>query len=231
MQDCHTLRLEKITKSYALPLGEKIVVLENIDFILRQKELVSLIGASGCGKSTFLHIVGLLDLPTSGNIYLDDVFINMEKDLYLTRLRAKYFGFVYQKHYLLAGFTVLENVLLPQNVSSQGPTKQSRQYALHLLERMELHDHLSRYPMELSGGEQQRVAIARALTNKPAFLFADEPTGNLDPKTAETVFILLKELVEKENVGVCLATHDMMIAQETSHQYLVAQKNVVYRKK
>jgi lipoprotein-releasing system ATP-binding protein len=172
---------------------------------------VALVAPSGAGKSTLLHIAGLLEQPDGGDVYVDQIATSGLSDAERTRIRRTDIGFVYQFHHLLMEFSAIENVIMPQMVrglSRQEATKR----ASDLLSYLGLKERLTHRPAELSGGEQQRVAIARAVANAPRLLLADEPTGNLDPKTSEHVFAALTELVEASGLAVLVATHNMDIA-------------------
>lgn len=192
--------------------GQSLTVLHNVDVEIKAGEIVALVGPSGSGKSTFLQTVGLLDQPTSGQIIIDGTEVQSNQDDQRTQFRKQYLGFVYQFHYLLPEFSALENVILPQMIAGV-----SRKRAMHkakvLLAALKLDHRFDHRPARLSGGEQQRVAIARALANDPKLLLADEPTGNLDPETSETVFELLVDLVKESGAGAIIATHNMQLAE------------------
>jgi lipoprotein-releasing system ATP-binding protein len=190
------------------------VVLE----ILRGAELaiwpgqsVALVAPSGAGKSTLLHIAGLLEHPDGGEVYIDQVATTQLSDAERTRIRRSEVGFVYQFHHLLMEFSALENVVIPQMIRGLSQAEAARR-ATDLLAYRGLKERLTHRPAELSGGEQQRVAIARAVANAPRILLADEPTGNLDPRTSEHVFSALTQLVHASGLAVVVATHNMDIA-------------------
>lgn len=191
---------------------ESLTVLNNIDVKIESSEIVALVGPSGSGKSTFLQTVGLLDKATSGNIMIGDENIAAMNDNVRTMTRRKFIGFVYQFHYLLPEFTALENVVIPQMIAGK-KHKEAEEKAKELLKALKMDHRFEHRPARLSGGEQQRVAIARALANEPKLLLADEPTGNLDPETSETVFELLIDLVRNAGIGAVIATHNMQIAE------------------
>jgi len=188
-------------------------ILNNVDLRLYSGEICALVGPSGSGKSTLLHILGLLDSPTSGQILMDERDVSKLNDRARTKLRSKHIGFVYQFHHLLPEFSALENVALAQIITGKSPDEANRK-AEELLVQLGLADRLKHRPATLSGGEQQRVAIARALANDPYLLFADEPTGNLDPETSEEVFELLLEHVRKRGIGALIATHNIDLANQ-----------------
>ncbi|PCK00103.1 MAG: ABC transporter [Zetaproteobacteria bacterium] len=191
----------------------KLEILKNVDLRLHSGEIVALIGPSGSGKSTLLQILGLLDSPTSGQIFIGDRDISRLSDRQRTKLRNGHIGFVYQFHHLLPEFSALENVALPQIIAGI-KQKEAEEKAADLLEQLGLDHRLKHRPATLSGGEQQRVAIARALINDPYLLFADEPTGNLDPETSGEVFEILLKQVRNRGIGALIATHNMELASE-----------------
>ena len=180
------LELRDIKKSFKQG-SQKLEVLRGVNLEIMQGEIVALIGPSGSGKSTMLQIAGLLETPTSGRILLNNQDCSKQSDNIRTMLRREYLGFVYQYHNLLPDFSALENVVLPQLIAGKKKS-QAEDRAKWLLGKLKLDNRLTHRPAELSGGEQQRVAIARALANTPKLLLADEPTGNLDPRTADLVF-------------------------------------------
>src|SRR5215470_11443538 len=172
---------------------------------------VALIGPSGAGKSTLLHVAGLLEHPDGGEVFIEGVPTSTLSDAERTRIRRNEIGFVYQFHHLLGEFSALENVLLPQMIRGLSRAEAKRR-ASELLSYLGLKDRLHHRPAELSGGEQQRVAIARAVANAPRILLADEPTGNLDPQTADHVFKALTQLVRASGLAMLCATHNMDLA-------------------
>jgi lipoprotein-releasing system ATP-binding protein len=185
-----------------------IVVLDGVDLDVARGEIVGLVGPSGSGKSSLLHAAGLLERPSGGTVKLGGVSAWDLGDDARTRLRLRTVGFVYQFHHLLAEFDALDNVALPQLIAGK-PRRQARDEAARLLTQLGLGERLNHQPSQLSGGEQQRVAIARAVANKPQVLLADEPTGNLDPTTSQTVFQALFELARTEGVAALIATHNI----------------------
>ncbi len=207
-----TLSLKKISKSFKQG-SQTLEVLKEINLDIMPGEIVALIGPSGSGKSTMLQIAGLLDRPSKGEILLDDMKCSKLGDGMRTALRRDYLGFVYQYHNLLADFDATENVMLPQLIAGVD-TKTAREKSRWLLERLGLSKRLKHRPAELSGGEQQRVAIARALANSPKLLLADEPTGNLDPKTSESVFLELLSIVKETGLSALIATHNFELADK-----------------
>lgn len=207
------LALKAVTRSYPQAGGNgQLDVLKGVSLDLHAGELVALVGPSGSGKSTLLHAVGLLDKPSSGDILVDGKQVTALDDGSRTQLRGRSIGFVYQFHHLLPEFTALENVILPQMIIGV-PKAKAAGRAQYLLEQVGLGQRGHHRPGQLSGGEQQRVAIARALANKPKLLIADEPTGNLDPKTALEVFELLKSITRTEGLAALVATHNFDLAR------------------
>lgn len=193
--------------------GRGIHILNNVDLQLYSGEITALVGPSGSGKSTLLHILGLLDTSTSGQIMMGGRDIAKLSDHERTKLRADHVGFIYQFHHLLPEFNALENVAMPQIITGHS-MRHAKEKAAHLLEQLGLGHRLDHRPATLSGGEQQRVAIARALINDPYLLFADEPTGNLDPETSEEVFNLLLNLARTRGIGALIATHNIELAHQ-----------------
>lgn len=200
------LRLEKIERRYG-----DLVVLKPSDFSLAPGETVALLGPSGSGKSSLLHIAGLLEAPSAGEVYIDGVATSALPDGARTRIRRATLGFVYQFHHLLPEFSALGNVALPQLIAGKKKAE-AEAVAARLLTALGLGERLNHQPGQLSGGEQQRTAMARALANGPKVLLADEPTGNLDPKTSDVVFAELLKFVRSERLATLVATHDRRIA-------------------
>jgi lipoprotein-releasing system ATP-binding protein len=186
-------------------------VLRGVDLTLQPGEIVGLIGPSGSGKSSLLHAAGLLERPNAGEVWIDGRDGLKLSDRERTRVRRAKIGFVYQFHHLLPEFSALDNVALPRLIAGEGK-KAARAEATRLLTQMGLGERLDHQPAQLSGGEQQRVAICRAIANKPRVLLADEPTGNLDPRTSQAVFQALLDLVRGEGVAALVATHNLELA-------------------
>ena len=205
------LRLDGVAKTYGLGGPAPVEVLRGLDLSVARGEVVALVAPSGAGKSTLLHIAGLLDQPTSGRVILGGRDMTGLSDQARTEARRSDLGFVYQFHHLLPEFSAHENIVLPQ-LANGVPAPPAAARASDLLNRVGLGHRAAHRPAELSGGEQQRVAFCRALANEPALLLADEPTGNLDPETAERVFDLLMSLVLETGLAALLATHNHDLA-------------------
>jgi len=204
------LKLENVTRTFTQG-GQTLDILRGVNAEIKRGEIVALLGPSGSGKTTMLQISGLLEPPSSGKVYVGGIAATDTSDDARTGMRRGQIGFVYQFHHLLPDFTALENLLLPQYIA--GKDKDSaRARGHHLLSLVGLESRMGHYPSQLSGGEQQRVAIARGLVNHPALLLADEPTGNLDPKTAEEVFAILVHTIRTENIGALVVTHNHQLA-------------------
>ena len=210
MSEAPILSLAHVRRAYKEGKRD-LVVLDGADFEMRPGELVALVAPSGTGKSTLLHLAGLLEKPDAGEVYVGGMATRGMADARRTTLRRNMIGFVYQFHHLLPEFSALENLMLPQMIrgTSRG---EAASRARQLLEFMRIGDRATHRPAELSGGEQQRVAIARAVANSPAILLADEPTGNLDPDTSGRVFSAFENLVRASGLCALIATHNHELA-------------------
>ena len=206
------LEVKDIYKSFT-DGKSKVDVIKGLSLQVNAGDFVSIVGASGSGKSTLLHVLGGLDQPTQGQVFLNGQRFDTLDEAERGFKRNEYLGFVYQFHHLLPEFTALENVAMPLMLRSNSNFKEVKQRAEYLLERVGLSHRLEHKPGELSGGERQRVALARALVTKPALMLADEPTGNLDRKTAMTIFQLLMDLKKELNMAMLIVTHDEQLAQ------------------
>jgi lipoprotein-releasing system ATP-binding protein len=204
------LSLRGVTRTYETAQGG-LTVLKGVDLDLHPGELVGLIGPSGSGKSSLLHAAGLLERPTSGEIRIDGEDVGALDERARTRLRLSSVGFVYQFHHLLPEFDARDNVALPMRIAGW-PEKDAHARAEQALASLGLAERVRHQPAQMSGGEQQRVALARALANGPRILLADEPTGNLDPTTSQSVFETLQALVKETGVAALIATHNMELA-------------------
>ncbi len=207
------LRLEQVRKSYNVGTPIEVEVLHGIDLVLDHGEFAALIGPSGSGKSTLLHIVGLLERATAGRVSVDGQEAGALDEAGVTALRGRSLGFVFQFHHLIPAFTAVENVMMPMIIDAGRPDARMREKALELLARVGLADHAHKKPRALSGGQQQRVAIARALVRRPPLVLADEPTGNLDTKSADEAFALMREVNREQGVAFLLVTHDPRLAE------------------
>ena len=205
------VQIEGLAKTY-LMADRRLEVLRGLDLEIGEGELVALTGPSGAGKSTFLYLLGTLDVPTRGRVRFDgeDVFERTEEEL--AAFRNGTVGFVFQSHHLLPEFTALENAMMP-GLIRRIPRAEARRRAAEMLERVGLGDRIEHRPGELSGGEQQRVALARALSLSPRLLLADEPTGNLDPQTADGIHALLVDLNRSLGITAVVVTHNERLAQ------------------
>ena len=210
----YLLECQNINKFYQE--GEnQTQVLKGISFAMKPQELVAIVGSSGSGKSTLLHTLGGLDQPSSGEVFIKGQSLQKASESELAKLRNQNLGFVYQFHHLMADFTALENVMMPMLIGRQNKTE-AKDRAEKILDAVGLSHRITHRPSALSGGERQRVAIARALVNNPALVLADEPTGNLDHKTTESIFELIQTLNAEQNIAFLLVTHDMSLAQKLS---------------
>ncbi len=207
------LEFRNLSKTYNEGKPNAVEVFRNLNLCIKSGEVVGLIAPSGYGKSTILHIAGLLDRPSGGEIILGEDNMTTASDRARTQKRRDDIGFVFQFHHLLAEFTARENVMLPLRNAGQSKEKAAER-ATHLLTEIGLEHRLTHRPKTLSGGEQQRVAICRALANHPKLLLADEPTGNLDPENAERAFELFLKLAREEGMAALVATHNMELASQ-----------------
>lgn len=208
------LEARNITKIYHSG-PETIEVLKGLDFSLKEKEIVVIMGPSGVGKSTLLNIIGTLDKPTTGEVIIDGQSVFNYGEQKLSRFRNQHIGFIFQFHYLLPEFTALENVLIPGMIRGNN-SKKDNERAVKLLSDVGLAQRLNHRPNQLSGGEQQRVAVARALMNQPKMILADEPTGDLDPRNSQLMFELILELNQKYDQSFVIVTHNEMLAEKAN---------------
>ena len=210
MSDKIILECQGLTKRYQQGKID-VEVLKGVDLSIKAGSRVAIMGASGSGKSTLLHLLGGLEKPSTGKVILDQVNLNKIKNSQLAKLRNRSLGFIYQFHHLLGEFTLLENVAMPLLIANK-TIKEAEFQATQLLKRVGLGHRVKHKPSELSGGERQRAAIARALINNPKCILADEPTGNLDSKTAENIYQLMQELNQELQVSFLIVTHDAALA-------------------
>jgi lipoprotein-releasing system ATP-binding protein len=203
--------------------GNNIKVLEGINLTIQKGDLVAISGQSGAGKSTLLHIIASLDMPSSGNILYDEIPMEGHTNFTLSNIRLNNFGFVYQFHHLLEDLTVLENIMIPLQLS--GNTSELKAY--EIIEEVGLSSRINHLPWKLSGGEKQRVAIARALINNPDFIFLDEPTGNLDDENAQIIQNLLLEISKRNDIALVTATHDNNFIKSFDKIYYLKNFNLL----
>src|SRR4051812_6744492 len=219
------LRLSDVTRRYREGEGQ-LEVFGGLNLSIKAGEIVALVGQSGAGKSSLLHIAGLLEAPTSGEIFIQGRAASLLPDSERTRIRRDRVGFVYQAHHLLPEFDALENVALPQMIAGKSRADAAKE-AAQLLTMLGLGQRLAHRPSQLSGGEQQRVAIARALANQPKLLLADEPTGNLDTRTSGGVFEALLQVSRAQGLGALIATHNFELASRMDRAVLLHQGKLV----
>lgn len=195
-------------------------ILKDVNFAMNAGELVAIVGSSGSGKSTLLHLLGGLDQVSSGEVFIQGQLLQQANSEQLAKLRNQYLGFVYQFHHLMADFSALENVMMPMLIGGKNKTE-AKDCAEKMLSAVGLSHRISHRPSALSGGERQRVAIARSLVNQPALVLADEPTGNLDRKTTESIFELIQQLNQEQNIAFLLVTHDLNLAEKLNRRYVM----------
>ena len=205
------VKLENVEKVYYVG-GYPIKALDNVSLKIKEGEFLSIVGPSGSGKSTLLAIMGCLDRPTKGKVYLFGKDISKLDDNQLSEFRRKYIGFIFQQYYLFSYLNALENVQISLRISGNSNLEKAKE----LLDKVGLGDRLYNYPNQLSGGQQQRVVIARALAKDPKLILADEPTANIDEKSANELLNILKKLNEEENRTIIIVTHDLRVAERTN---------------
>ncbi len=221
------LRLEKVRKAYNVGMPSETEVLHGIDLRLEHGQFLALTGPSGSGKSTLLNIIGLLDRPTSGKLFIKGQDTSALKDSAITQLRGHTIGFVFQEHHLISAFTALENVMMPMLVDRGFPSSEIEARARELLDRVGLDAVADNNAMNMSGGQQQRVAIARALAMQPDLVLADEPTGNLDTKSAGSVFELMRQMNREGGTSFLMVTHNIDLAKRCDNIIDVVDGRVV----
>jgi lipoprotein-releasing system ATP-binding protein len=214
--------IEARNVSRMLPGIVPVTLVQHIDLAIGPREFVAVTGPSGSGKSSLMYLLGLLDLPTEGDVFIRGVSTSHMSEADRARVRLVELGFVFQFHFLLAEFTLTDNVAMPMRALGELSTRQIRERAEALLDSLGLADHRHKRPDQISGGQRQRVAVARALANEPAVILADEPTGNLDTKSSDQVFAILRELVDEHGTTVVAVTHSEELASRMDrHVHLV----------
>lgn len=209
----HVLRAENINKHFRQPVD--FHVLKDISFAVEQGEFVSIMGKSGCGKSTLLYILSTMDTDYTGELYLGDELVTGRHHRELAKIRNEQIGFVFQFHYLLPEFSVVDNVMLPARKLGKWSHKKIREKAMEKLDLLGISDQADKKASMISGGQKQRVAIARALINEPLLIMGDEPAGNLDTKNSDNVFNIFRDLTESANLSLLVVTHDLDFAEKT----------------
>jgi lipoprotein-releasing system ATP-binding protein len=219
------LTLSGVSRSFEQG-GQRLDVFKGAQGELRAGEVIALVGPSGSGKSSLLHICGLLEAPSDGDVFINGRGAKGLSDAERTQVRRDEIGFVYQFHHLLPEFDALENLVIPQMIAGR-KMREAEEHGLKLLTMVGLKERAKHRPARLSGGEQQRVAIARALSNQPKLILADEPTGNLDPKTANQVFQILVEICKAQSVAALIATHNLQITTKMDRTWLLHDGRLV----
>lgn len=214
------IELKNVNKIYKTK-AEEIHILKNVNLSFSKGNFVSIQGKSGSGKTTLLNILGLLDVPTNGDMLIDDKIINYKDEKIKNKIRNEKMGFVFQFHYLLNEFTALENVMMPALINKKFNRKEVREKAMELLELVGLSERVKHKPLELSGGEKQRVAIARSMINDPEIILADEPTGNLDTETSLVINNLFKKINEEKKQSIIIVTHSLELANLAEYKYKI----------
>lgn len=221
----HLIDLKDVNKAYITPVGD-FIALDDVDLKVGKGEFVAVVGKSGSGKSTLINMITGIDRPTSGTVFIGGTAVHTLKEGPMAEWRGRTVGVIFQFFQLLPMLSCLENVMLPMDFCDMYTASERKERALHLLEQVEMADHAYKLPSEVSGGQQQRVAIARALANDPPILAADEPTGNLDSKTADAVFHLFEEFVAKDKT-ILMVTHDQELASRVNRTIVLADGRIV----
>jgi lipoprotein-releasing system ATP-binding protein len=219
------LEAKNINKYFEKPV--RFQVLKDINFKIEKGEFVSIMGKSGCGKSTLLYILSTMDTEYEGSLLLDNEIISGQSSEKLSYIRNKHIGFVFQFHYLLADFTVLENIMLPAKKLGEKSAQEIEQDAYEKLKLLKIEHLALKKASQVSGGEKQRVAIARALINNPSIIMGDEPTGNLDSHNADNVFTIFRKLCDEQNMSLLIVTHDEDFAKRTDRIILMEDGKIL----
>lgn len=223
--DKNIIELKNINKIYGKAMETQVLFDINVSF--KEKSFNSIIGESGCGKSTMLNIMGTLDKPTTGEVYIDGQRTDLMSSDELAETRNQKIGFIFQFHYLLPDFTALENVLIPYMIKNVNPPKGIKERALELIELVGLYKVRNNLANNMSGGQQQRAAIARALMNNPKIILADEPTGNLDSQSTENIYEIMRNMNEKFKTTFIIITHDKRIAERTDRIIEISDGRII----
>lgn len=203
-----------------------LIILNNINFSVKEQDRIAIVGASGSGKSTFMHLLSGLDTPTQGEVWIKNQNLNLASEAKKGILRNQHLGFIYQFHHLLPEFTALDNVAIPLMIRGES-VKEAHNRAQQMLDRVGLRERMTHKPSELSGGERQRVAIARALVTKPSAVLADEPTGNLDDENALIIFNLMLEINQEVGTALVMVTHDRELAAKMDQVWRIKDRNLI----
>ncbi len=221
----HLIDIQQVVKAYYTPVGD-FIALDGVDLQIGEGEFVAVVGKSGSGKSTLINMVTGIDRPTSGNVFVNQQAVHKLKEGPMAEWRGRTVGVIFQFFQLLPMLSCVENIMLPMDFCNLYSQRERKERALHLLDQVEMIDHAYKLPSEVSGGQQQRVAIARALANDPPILAADEPTGNLDSKTASAVFDLFNDLIDQGKT-ILMVTHDIELASRVTRTITLADGKIV----
>jgi putative ABC transport system ATP-binding protein len=223
----HLIDVKEVIKAYLTPVGD-FIALDGVDLQVDEGEFVAVVGKSGSGKSTLINMITGIDKPTAGLVYVGGVPVHTLKEGPMAEWRGRNVGVIFQFFQLLPMLSCIENIMLPMDFCNMYSGRERNERALHLLELVDMQEHAHKLPSEVSGGEQQRVAIARAMANDPPILAADEPTGNLDSKTADDVFSVFEELIDRGKT-IVMVTHDQDLASRVNAVQLGTRQTLVYK--